>query len=585
MNHLANLPARPRPMISRLFPPLLLLFACLWQGASSASDMPIPAAHTTGEAIGRHAAYLKETDGRLTLEQVVAAYRSGQFTPGRTPFLNFGIGAQPVWIHFSVNNPAAVPAVLRMSVETAWLDQVDVYFRQGDQTRAEYHTGDRRPLATRPVDSRYHVFDHPFAPGVSDVFLRVETPDPMMLPIHLMTLDQAHAREKREDYSYGFLYGFLFALLAYNAVLFTGMGDARYRAYAIYLGAFLLMNASYTGHGFRWLWADHYEWAQWANPLFMVLYAASGLHFAVRFLDTRQYFPRMHKAVLAFLGTVGILLLLFMLLGSQLYALLLAFNVALAFPIIMLGMGIFAARSGKKPAKYFLLAAIAAMVGAALTGLAVWGKIPTNILTYRAVDIGILVDATLLALALTYQFRVGQEEKLRAEQLATEDPLTGINNRRAFYDRAVPIWSVSLRNNRNLSVILLDIDSFKRINDEYGHATGDEVLKAVAAAMMKTVREQDVAARWGGEEFILLLPETSLTEAAALAERLRHAIADLRLAHVGTDIRITASLGVAQRDRHHVSLDALISVADNYLYQSKETGRNKVSYDAAVGAA
>ena len=571
-------------MISRLFLLLFLLFTCLMQDIAAASDMPIPAANTTEEAIGRHAAYFKETDGSLTLEQAIAAYRAGQFTSGRTPFLNFGIGSQPVWIHFSVDNSAAEPALLRMSVETAWLDQVDVYIRQGGQIRAEYHTGDRRPLATRPVDSRYYVFDHPFAPGVSDVFLRVEPPDPMMVPIHLMTPEQARAREKREDYSYGFLYGFLFALLAYNAVLFTGMGDARYRAYAIYLGAFLLMNASYTGHGFRWLWSDHYEWAQWSNPLFMVLYAVSGLHFALRFLDTREHFPRMHKSVLAFLAAVGSLLLLSMLLGSQLYALLLAFSVALAFPVIMLGMGIFAARSGKKPAKYFLLAAIAAMLGAALTGLAVWGKIPTNIWTYRAVDIGILVDATLLALALTYQFRVGQEEKLRAEQLATEDPLTGIYNRRAFYDRAAPIWSVSLRNNRKLSVILLDIDSFKRINDEYGHAAGDEVLKAVAQAMMKSIREQDVAARWGGEEFILLLPETSLKEAAALAERLRHAIADFRHDYAGEHLAITASLGVAQRDNHHVSLDALISAADKYLYQSKETGRNKVSYDEALGA-
>ncbi|MGA7179560.1 MAG: diguanylate cyclase [Thiobacillaceae bacterium] len=576
-------------MISRLSSLLFLLFAVLLPGAPAASQSSIPATpisamHTTKEAIGRHVDYIKEADGRLTLEQVVAAWRDGKFTAGQTPFLNFGIGSQPVWIHFSVDNSAASPALLRMSVETAWLDQVDVYFRQGGTTAAEYHTGDRRPLATRPVDSRYYVFDHSFAPGVSDVFLRVETPDPMLLPIHLMPVDEAHAREMKEDYSYGFLYGFLFALLAYNAVLYTGMGDARYRAYALYLGAFLLMNASYTGHGFRWLWTDHYEWAQWSNPVLMVLYAASGLFFALRFLDTREHFPRMHKAVLVFLTVVGVLLLASVLMGSQLYALLLAFSVVLLFPVMMLGMGVFAARSGKKPAIYFLLAAIAAMVGAALTGLAVWGFIPTNIWTYRAVDIGIMVDATLLALALAYQFRVSQEERLRAEQLATLDPLTGINNRRAFHDKAAPIWNVAVRYNRNFSIILLDIDAFKRINDQYGHAVGDEVLKAMAKAMMKIIRDQDVLARWGGEEFILLLPETSLKEAVKLAERLRHAIADLRLDHIGAEVTISASIGVVERGKHHASLDAVISAADKYLYQSKETGRNKVSFDTAAGA-
>jgi diguanylate cyclase (GGDEF)-like protein len=567
-----------------LLPLIFLLFSCLLPGASAAAEVPIAAAHTTDEAIGRHVSYLQETDGALTLEQAIAAYRSGGFTTGRAPFLNFGIGAHPVWLHFGVDNAAASPSLLRLSVETAWLDQVDVYFRHGGQTAAQYRTGDRRPLASRPVDSRYYVFDHSFPPGVSDVFLRVETPDPMLVPLHLVTLEQARARERREDYSYGFLYGFLFALLAYNAVLFSGMRDSRYLAYALYLGAFLLMNASYSGHGFRWLWSDQTAWAQWSNPVLMVLYAASGLLFALRFLDTREQFPRMHKAVLAFLVLAGVLLLLCLLLGSQLYALLLAFSVALAFPCIMLGMGLFAVRSGKTPAKYFLLAAVAAMVGAAITALAVWGYIPTNIWTYRAVDIGILLDATLLALALTYQFRVGQEAKLRAEQLATIDPLTGINNRRAFYDKAAPTWSVAMRNNRNLSVILLDIDSFKRINDQHGHAVGDQVLKAAAQAMVRTIRDQDVPARWGGEEFILLLPETNLQEAAALAERLRCAIADIRVEHAGSQLAVTASLGVAQRDPHHANPDALISAADKYLYQSKETGRNKVSYDRAVAA-
>lgn len=572
-------------MERRLRPLLFLLFACLLSGAAAAADAPVSAAHTTEEAIGRHVSYFGETGRALTLEQAVAAYRAGRFKPGQAPFLNFGIGAHPVWVHFSVDNAGAAPILLRLSVETAWLDRVDVYFRQDGETRAEYHTGDRRPLASRPVDSRYYVFDHPFAPGVSDVFLRVETPDPMMLPIHLLTADQARTREKREDYSYGFLYGFLFALLAYNAMLFAGMRDTRYLAYSLYLGTFLLMNGSYTGHGFRWLWTDDLGWAQWSNPVLMVLYATSGLFFALRFLDTREHFPRLHRAVLAYLGVVGALLLLAVLLDSQLYALLLAFSVALLFPVIMLGMGVFAAHSGQAPAKYFLLAAIAAMVGAALTALAVWGFIPTNIWTYRAVDIGILLEATLLALALTYQFRVGQADKLRAEELATQDPLTGINNRRAFYDKAAALWNVSQRNDRALSLILLDVDRFKRINDEHGHAVGDEALKAIVRAVMGAIREQDVPARWGGEEFILLLPETGLNEAAALAERLRHAIADIRLVHGGALLAITASFGVAQRDKRHVSLDALISAADKYLYQAKETGRNTVSCEAEFGVA
>ena len=308
-----------------------------------------------------------------------------------------------------------------------------------------------------------------------------------------------------------------------------------------------------------------------------MLYGASGLIFALSFLETRTYFPRAHKAVIGYLSVSTVLLLLAVLFDSQRYALLIAFIFALLFTSIMLMLGVMAARSGQKPAQYFLLAAIAAMVGAALTTLSVWGFIPINIWTFRAVEIGILLDATLLALALTYQFRVGQEAKLRAEQLATLDPLTGINNRRAFYDKAIPIWNVTQRHNRNLSLILLDIDNFKRVNDAYGHAYGDEALKAMAGVVMKSIRDHDVAARWGGEEFILLLPETDIQEAAALAERLRSAIAGIHLSHAGAEIAVTASFGVVQRETHHNTLDVLISTADNYLYQSKEMGRNRVS--------
>src|SRR5690606_11598996 len=107
-----------------------------------------------------------------------------------------------------------------------------------------------------------------------------------------------------------------------------------------------------------------------------------------------------------------------------------------------------------------------------------------------------------------------------------------------------------------LSVILLDIDCFKRINDTHGHAYGDQVLTEVASALNTTIRGQDVAARWGGEEFILLLPETGLEEAAALAERLRLAIERIRLPRDEDIITVTASFGVAERRAEHATLDS-----------------------------
>ena len=557
---------------------LTALIAILLSGTAAASNSPIRADHPPQDAIGTYAGYLKEADGKLTPEEAVTAYHSGKFAASNSQILTFGIGSKPVWIHFSVSNSTSLALQRRFAIETAWLDKVDVYFRHGGTMVATYHVGDTKVFNRRPVDSRDFVFDHRFEPGISDVFLRVETPDPLVVPMYLLPLNEAHDRAQIQDNSYGFLYGFLFALLAYNLMLYAGLRDTRYAFYSLYLGMFLLMNISYTGHGFKWIWPGHVTWEQWSNPILMVLYAASGLIFALRFLDTRNHFPRVHRAVIGYLGVSCSLLLLTVLVDSQRYALLVAFTFVFLFTGIMLAVGVMAVRSGQKPARYFLLAAISTIVGAALTALSVWGFIPFNTWTFRAVDIGILLDATLLALALTYQFRVGQAEKLRAQQLAWLDPLTGINNRRAFYDKTKAIWNIALRHSHELSVILLDIDSFKRINDAYGHAYGDAVLVATAKVLMQTVRCQDVAARWGGEEFILLLPETNLEEASTLAERLRSAIADIRLKNTDIESVVTASFGVAQRASHHHNLDAVISSADKYLYQSKDTGRNRVSY-------
>ena len=565
-------------MIIRLFHLLFILLATLPAGSAAASVLPISANRPHESAIGLSTSYLKEADARLTLDDAIAAFDGGRFSAGNSPVLDFGIGSKPVWIHFRVDNSATQVLARRLSIETAWLDQVDVYVLHGGKTAAAWHVGDTKAFDLRPVDSRFFLFDHGFAPGVSDVFIRVETPDPMVVPIYLMAPDKSHDREKTDDYSYGLLYGFLIALMAYNAMLYAGLRDPRYILYSLYLGMFMLANLSYTGHGFKWFWPAHTTWEQWSNPILMVFYGVSGLVFALRFLDTRRYFPRIHKAVLGYVGISCLLLLLAVIFDSQRDALLVAFSFVFLFTIIMLALGVISVRSGQKPARYFLLAAISAMVGAALTALSVWGFIPFNIWTFRAVDIGVTLDATLLALALTYQFRVSQAEKLQAEQLATLDPLTGIDNRRAFYDKTMPIWNIALRHDHKLSVILLDIDSFKQINDSYGHAYGDEVLTATAGILTKTIRKQDVAARWGGEEFILLLPETNLAEAVALAERMRDAIAGIRLTHADVEFSVTASFGVAQREPHHNDMDALILAADKYLYQSKETGRNKVSH-------
>jgi len=556
----------------------LILLLSTWGGGVATAGPVLGLDQLSDSPIGRDTGFLPERGDRLSLSGARQALATGKFQASTEPVLNFGIGATPVWVHFRVQNPAADVATRRLSVDTGWLDHLDVYVVHDGRTLAAYKLGDRLPFAHRPVDSRLFVINQSFPPGVSDVFLRVQTPDPMVVPIFLQTLPKANAQEKAEHFGYGLLYGFLFALLAYNAMLYIGLRAPRYILYSLYLGMFLLMNISYTGHGFEWWWPDSTIWAQWSQPTLMMLYASSGLIFALSFLDIRRHYPRAFRLMIGYIVLALALLLLLVLSDEQRLALLLAFTYVSLFTVVMLVMGIIAVRGGVRAAKYFLLAAFSAMIGAAVTALAVWGFIPFNVWTYRAIDIGMMLDATLLALALSFQFRIGQEQRLRAEEMARIDPLTGVNNRRAFYDISAPICNISMRHGRHLSVILLDLDHFKRVNDSYGHVCGDEVLKATAAELKRSIRDHDVIARWGGEEFILLLPETGLEEAVRLAERLRQAVEGIRLTCQGNRIGITASFGVAEKHTDARDLGELITMADQQLYRAKNSGRNRVCH-------
>nr|GAJ31656.1 hypothetical protein yaiC [Bradyrhizobium sp. DOA9] len=161
------------------------------------------------------------------------------------------------------------------------------------------------------------------------------------------------------------------------------------------------------------------------------------------------------------------------------------------------------------------------------------------------------------------------------ERLATTDPLTGLYNRRHFLGALDAEWSRFQRYYRSVSVLMLDIDHFKSVNDRYGHAVGDEAIKAVAAACNEGKRKSDLVGRLGGEEFAVLLPETSLSRAWLVAERIRkRAMAILLNAHQA-QFGVTVSIGIAEATVSMSGIDALMAAADHALYQAKAEGRNR----------
>jgi diguanylate cyclase (GGDEF)-like protein len=169
-----------------------------------------------------------------------------------------------------------------------------------------------------------------------------------------------------------------------------------------------------------------------------------------------------------------------------------------------------------------------------------------------------------------------------AERHAATDSLTGLPNRRALQDTLRRMVAYAGRSLTPLTAVALDLDHFKQINDHFGHEKGDDVLAAVGQLLVDTVRESDFAARAGGEEFSILLPDTDLDGALALAEKLRAGIA--RLEVPGLDAQITGSFGVASLPVHATDAPTLLRKSDRALYLAKQQGRNRVQAATVHGA-
>lgn len=185
--------------------------------------------------------------------------------------------------------------------------------------------------------------------------------------------------------------------------------------------------------------------------------------------------------------------------------------------------------------------------------------------------------ATHAVVVLERNVLYGQTEELK--KLSITDPLTGLLNRRYFQERLEEEIARSQRHGRSLSLMMLDIDGFKTYNDTFGHPSGDRLLKLVSDAIMSSVRSMDIVARYGGDEFLVLLPETEPARAAHIAERIRMEVADVALAPGSTPARgivaVTVSIGIASYPRNGGTLEQVIEQVDRALYQAKAKGKNR----------
>ena len=185
------------------------------------------------------------------------------------------------------------------------------------------------------------------------------------------------------------------------------------------------------------------------------------------------------------------------------------------------------------------------------------------------------ISSNNLSRVIKYAIKRKQmDEKL--EKLSTTDPITGLYNRRYFFERGWNEYVNARHNKQTMAIVLIDIDHFKKVNEFYGHVCGDKVLLSVGNLFQKMVRGVDLVARFGAEEFIILMPNSDQKEVDFLAERIRLEVADTPIEHNGKSFHITASIGVAMITNSQADFESMIKQADLALSQAQDKGGNAV---------
>jgi diguanylate cyclase (GGDEF)-like protein len=546
--------------------------------AGNASAAPTPARLSDPEVpLGRFARVLNETPGHpLTLAQARARLAAGDFEPSSVAVPNLGNRAPPLWVHLDIDHREGAARAFRIYAVEAWADRADAWLLTPGGGIAQWQVGDARSPSRYLRPGLGFGFDAVLPPGHSELFLRADSVDSAALALRLVPQADVGAFEGAAQHWLGLVHGFLLALVVTYGLLWLALREASLLRYVAYVGSYLYMHLAYSGIAALHAWRDAPRVANFAILIGMVLFSSAGLWFAREFLGLARWAPKLDRAIAWIVRIALVAMALCVAVGAKPTAVSLAFAYIMSFTVIMVVLGIAGVRQSREQSRIFLVASLASMAGAFVTTLAVMGVLPFSTLTFRAVEVGVMLEASIWALALGLRLRRVREDRTHAMQLAQHDPLTGLCNRRGFLDRAMPLHAAAMRDGTPLSVILLDIDHFKDINDRHGHDAGDCTLVAIAHELLELSRREDILCRWGGEEFLVLLPGVARGAAMDYAERLRAATEGMvvELAS-GAAIVVTASFGVAGAAQSS-SLEAMLRDADTALYAAKLAGRNRV---------
>lgn len=557
------------------------------------------------------AVYLRDESTTLTVQDLMSAPESSwQKIDQNIP--SFGYDQAAYWLRLHIHNPLNTDQNLLLEIDYPILDDIQAVMVLENEITSHISVGDKLPFYLRPIDHRNFLIPiHLTAHTQQTLYLRVQTESSVQVPITLWDREIFFEHNQTPLIGQGLYFGIMLVMAIYNLFIYI---TVRQRSYIFYVGSVMgiaLFMGTLHGFGFQYLWPDSPEINRWMLSFSLCLFGTAAVIFASSFLQLGKYSPRFFYIMKTCAILYACLLITSFFLPYRV-SILLAILFGVASCISGLSAGIYMMHKGNRNARYFVLAYTFLLLASIIIALSKLGIVPRNFFTENAMQIGSAIEVILLSFALAD--RINTERKLRFEAqhealhvtrrlneeleervqertqqledlnekltiLSNTDQLTGLNNRRRMEQILLEEWSRSLRYQHCLSLIMIDVDFFKRVNDTYGHPAGDVCLQKVASILKSTPhRPSDQVARLGGEEFCVLLPQTDAEGAANVAEKIRAQIQNTTIVTNDIELNITVSLGFYSGiPSKHNSLSNMLKWADAALYQAKDNGRNRVT--------
>lgn len=608
---------------------LLLLLPALGQ-AASLSLLPSDSALLPGPAMHVWA----DPDGLADIHSVRQLPASA-WQPVARRDASFGYSGYAYWLRFTVHNPADGPINWVLLVGNSLLDTLDAY---GLDDGRVYQAGDQRPFQQRWVDHRQLVLPFSLAAGETrELILRMQTDGSANLSASLMSAETFNRHEQRMLLLQGLFFGALLVMMIYNLSIFIITHDRNYLWYSLFVASFSLYQFIQLGFALQWFWPESLAWQQMSFPFSSALATLFGVLFTYGVLDLKNQHPAYRWICRGLIGS-SLLVMALALVAPYLVALIGSFVLLLVCAIFGCIFTALRWRDGYRPAKLFALGWSALIIASLFSVLSGTGLIANSQLTLHAQQIGSLFELVIFSIALGSRIRQAQsdyqlaqvrlfanEHQLRMEQaksldlqqqineglearvaertaslqqalqdlssanrqlaeLSRRDNLTGLLNRQALNDELERMLAQAKRSQQPIAMLMMDLDHFKKVNDQHGHLVGDACLQHAALRMQQRMRGNDLLVRFGGEEFAAVLCDTDQSGALGLAEQLRTDLASHPCVHQGLSIDLSLSIGVyalipdSSSDR-----EQLLRHADQALYRAKAAGRNKViGYEASA---